>query len=58
MVLCCPSATLGGHVWWNILSQDQYFVVQQHKIGKIIIDMTLCFASKPHIENAIYCGKY
>jgi serine/threonine protein kinase len=33
MVLCCPSATLGGLVWWNILEQDQYFVVQQHKIG-------------------------
>lgn len=28
-----PITTLGGLIWWNIIKQNEYFILQEHKAG-------------------------
>lgn len=28
-----PTTTLGGLIWWDNISQNEYFIIQKHKVG-------------------------
>ncbi|MDM8526069.1 hypothetical protein QUF80_22065 [Desulfococcaceae bacterium HSG8] len=28
-----PITTLGGLIWWNNIKQNEYFIMQEHKVG-------------------------
>lgn len=36
MVLCRPEQTLGGKTFWRTANEDNFFLVQEHKIGSFL----------------------
>lgn len=62
-----PITTLGGLIWWSNIRQNEYFILQQHKVGQpvwpykyriIMRENRMEIANSNDLEEINYDWKY